>query len=381
MQSITIDFLIRSLGQGGAERQLVLLASGMARRGHRVRIVTFYRGGHFEREAVARGLEVTSLDKGGRWDVLHSARALRRETRERAPDALLSYMGGANILAALVAPFGRCATIWGIRSANVDLSKYGWLSVVSHRVEVGLATMADLIIVNSEAGREHARRAGFPAGRMAVVENGFECEKWRFDSAAGARFRASIGVAPATPLVGIVGRLDPIKGHEAFLRAARRLAARRADAHFVVVGADPGSRRSELEALARSLGVSAQCHWVRSSSDLVPAYSALQLIVSASTSEGFPNVVAEAMACGVRPVVTDVGDSARVVGRCGWVVPSGDAAALGDALLVALDPAAASLPDPAAHIETSFGVERLVDRTEELVRGVVDRRRASWSRR
>jgi glycosyltransferase involved in cell wall biosynthesis len=278
-------------------------------------------------------------------------------------------MGGANIVLAVLRPLLGRPVVWGLRASNMPLSQYDWASRFSSWAEARLAGGVDLIITNSEAGRRHALSQGFSADLLRVVENGFECHLWRRDPTAGRRFREAHGIATEAPLIGIVGRLDPVKGHAVFLRAAALFHEVRPGVRFAVVGSGPLERA--LKAQAAEGGARLSIHWIPEQSEMVPVYSALDALVSASWSEGFPNVVAEAMACGLRPVVTDAGDSSRVVGPCGWVVPPGDAEALGDAMARALDPESATRPDPRAYVETTFSVERLVDRTESLLQRVV----------
>jgi glycosyltransferase involved in cell wall biosynthesis len=367
MRPLVIDFLIRSLGQGGAERQLVLLASGLARRGHQVRILTLYPGGPFEAEALARGLEIHCLHKRGRWDVVPFLYRLHRVWRARSPQLIHSYMSSSNVIAVVLKPLHHHPVVWGLRASNIDLSHYDWLAGASGWLEAHLAPFADLIITNSEAGRRHASSVGFPGSALRVIDNGFECDMWRRDPGAGRRFRMELGIPPDAPLIGMVARLDPLKGHKVFLQAAARLHESRPDVHFVAVGPGPVTAKHELEAHAHQLCAQLPLHWADGQADMIPVYSALDSIVSASFSEGFPNVIAEAMACGLRPVVTDVGDSRRIVGPCGWVVPPGNVNDMAAAMARAVSSASAEGPEPAAHIRATFDVEHLIERTEVLL--------------
>jgi glycosyltransferase involved in cell wall biosynthesis len=157
-----------------------------------------------------------------------------------------------------------------------------------------------------------------------------------------------------------------MKGHVVFIEAASRLAATRGDVYFLCVGDGPSRIREELEARAARLGLTGRLRFMPARPEVSEVYSALDLLTSASLfGEGFPNVVGEAMACGICCVVTDTGDSALVVGDAGIVVAPGDPGALADGWgrgLAWLDDP--GRPDPRRRIETEFGVERLVERTE-----------------
>ncbi len=342
-----------------------------------MRILTFYPGGVFEAEARARNVAIRCLHKQGRWDVRGFLSRLHSAINSRRPDVIHSYMGAANLAVAALKPMLRRPLVWGLRASNQDLSKYDRMASVSRRVEIAMASSADLIIANSEAGRRHAVTVGFPERTITVVENGFELDRWRRNPEAGRVFRRAHRIPQEAPLFGVVGRLDPVKGHDVFLRAAAAVRGRHPEARFAAIGSGPPDIQRSLESESRAAGLSPVFHWIPSQDDMVAVYSALDTLVSTSLSEGFPNVVAEGMACGLRPVVTDVGDSARIAGSCGWVIPPGDAAALAAAMNSVLEmdnqPTDARRPDPRAHIESAFGVDRLVERTESLLRQVTDR--------
>lgn len=329
-----IAFLIRSLDYGGAERQLVALARALRRQGHDVSVAVFYAGGPLESDLRDDDVAVIHLDKGGRWDVAGFARRLIRFVRAAEPDVLHSYLGIPNILTALIKPlFPRTRMAWGVRASNMALERYDWTARVAYRIECRLARFADLIIANSHAGLEYAAMNGFPKSRMIVIPNGIDVARFTIDDRARARLRDEWDVADTQILVGLVGRLDPMKDHPAFLNAAAALIKQRDDLRFVCVGTGPADYRERLREQGESLGLAPYLIWTGARNDMPAVYNALDVIVSASCyGEGFSNVIAEAMACGVPPVVTDVGDSAGVVGSAGLVIPPADPAALTDAV-------------------------------------------------
>ena len=176
-------------------------------------------------------------------------------------------------------------------------------------------------------------------------------------------------------VIGLVGRLDPMKGHDVFLEAAARLAIVRPDVKFVCVGDGPRALRTRLEVMTRKLGLTDRVSWLGGTKDVRSVYNGFDLMTSASLfGEGFPNVIGEAMACGVLCVVTDVGDSARVVGDTGIVVRKGDPAALVGGWLKGLDQLSeTSRPDPRERIELEFDLEKLTDTTERVLTGLLAR--------
>jgi glycosyltransferase involved in cell wall biosynthesis len=334
----SILFLIPSLAAGGAERQLIGLAAGLDRAGWRVRVLTFYGGGAFSGELLERGVAVESLDRRGLLDLPGFAWRLIRSVRRDRPDILHPYLLAPNIASILLKPFvPRAQVVWGVRASNMNLGHYGRRSSLIFALSCRLARFADLIICNSTSGLEHHAERGYPRRRMVVIPNGIDLEAFAPDPAARRAIRAGWGVADSDRLVGLVGRLDPMKDHPTFLRAAAMVAAERPDVRFVCVGHGPAAAGEALERLTAELGVTDRITWAGGRSDLAAVHNAFDLTVSSSAwGEGFPNVVAEAMASGIACVVTDVGDSAAVVGDTGWVVPAGRPGDMATAIMSAL---------------------------------------------
>lgn len=369
-----ITLLVRSLGVGGAERQLVSLAVGLRDRGAEVEVVSFYPGGELAQALQTAGIAHHVVGKAGRWDVLRFTGRLLRHLRKREHLILYGFLPLPNIMLALCRPFLRHATIvWGVRSAGMDLAAYDWLSGLSYRLESLLSAVPDLIIANSHAGARHARERGFPGGRIAVVPNGIDMQAFAFDAQGRERVRAELGLSPRDFAVGMVARIDPMKGHETLVRAASRVLEKFPDAVFVFVGSGDEPLRRRLDALAHSLSVDHRIRWVPERPDMAAVYSAFDVFCLPSRGEGFSNAIAEAMACGRACVVTDVGDSAAIVGDCGRVVPPGDAGALAGALVELMSSDRQSVAGRCRQrIERNFAVERVVTETLQVLSRAAD---------
>ena len=319
---LKILFLIRSLSIGGAERQLVILAKGLHQQGHEVSVAIFYAGGPLEKELHETGIPVFALHKSGRWNVLPFFMRLVRVVWKLKPRVIYGFLGTPNILSAFLKPiFPKIRMVWGVRASNMDLDRYDWLARAGYRLECWLSRFADLIICNSRAGLEYAAAHGFPRGKMTVIPNGIDTERFKPDAAARTRVREEWGIAENEILIGLVARLDPMKDHPTFLRAAAMLARERPDVRFVCVGDGPESYRAELHRLTIELGLDGKLILAGARRDMPAVFNALDIASSSSYGEGFSNAIAEAMACGVPCVVTDVGDSALIVGETGGVVP------------------------------------------------------------
>lgn len=368
-----ILFLTRSLDRGGAERQLVVLAKGLARRGHAVVVAVFFGGGAYEAELVEAGVRVTNLDKQGRWDVLPFLIRLVCLLRKERPAVMHSYLGVPNILATVLKPLlPGTRIVWGVRASNVDLSHYDWLLRLAYALERRLARFADRIIANSYAGKCYAVSNGFPAGKVVVIPNGINTEYFRFDPKGRQRVRSEWGVGEDEILVGLVARLDPMKDHPTFLEAASRISRERHDVRFVCVGDGSPDHVERIKRRVVALGLTGQLILTGARDNMPSIYSALDIATSTSAfGEGFSNTIAEAMACGVPCVVTDVGDSALIVGDTGSVVVPADHSVLAAAIqrLISLPPKERrALGDKCrVRIVSEFGMDVLVRRTEHAL--------------
>ena len=372
-----ILFLIRQLSTGGAERQVVLLARGLAERGHAVTVMVFYGGGALEPDLFSTSIRLIDLGKRGRWDNAVFLVRLVRALRQVNPDVIYSFLTVANLLTGLLGLLlPRVKRVWGLRASNMDLSRYDWLSQFTGRLESRLAQSADLIIANSETGRDAAIASGFPPERLRVVRNGVETKRFQPNPEDRARIRAEWRIGPEHFLVGLVGRLDPMKGHPDFIQAAARLRATHPDVRWVCVGEGPANYRQTLAAMAMSAGLADTLLWVGNRLDMPAVYNALDLAVSASIyGEGVSNMLGEAMASGVPCVTTKVGDSAWVVGDTGIVVPPGQPAALAEGITAQLERLTSegeSLRRVARRrIEAHLSVDALLDNTLSALKNLL----------
>ncbi|ODG97543.1 group 1 glycosyl transferase [Nostoc sp. KVJ20] len=330
-----IVFLIRSLNYGGSERQLVTLVKALDKQCFDVTVLCFYPSGSLslDQDLKDSGIPVICLEKQGRWDLFGFFWRLIQHLQRIHPDVLHGYIGIPNLLTIFLKLFfPSTRMIWGIRSSNVDLDFYDWLGRLVFRLECLLSRFPDLIIVNSYAGQAYYLTHGFPANKMTVIPNGIDIELFKPDQAARIKVRSLWGISEDTILIGLVGRLDIRKDHPTFLRAAALLSEKRQNVRFVCVGSGSENYARELYELADELGISDQVIWVKACADMSAIYNALNIVVSSSYTEGFLNVIGEAMSCSVPCVVTDVGDSALIVGNTDLVVPPKNPEALKTAM-------------------------------------------------
>lgn len=315
----------------------------------------------------ALGISVECL--GMRPNVPSPRRFLRlvRRLRELQPGFVHTWMYHADLLGGLAARLaGIRAVGWRVNHSNLDpaLNKRTTLWVVAACARMS-SWLPRRILSCSEKARSVHVAAGYAAEKMVVVPNGFDLTRFQPDPAARDSVRAELGVAGPKTLVGLIARHHPQKNVEGFIEAAAAVARQRIDIHFLLAGSGLDAGNVALQAVIRQGPAANRIHLLGKRDDVPRLMAALDVLASSSHGEAFPNVVGEAMACGVPCVVTDAGDAAEIVGDTGRVVPVGDMRGLAHALLEVLD-----LPRPERQALGIRARERVRDKydIEQVVR-------------
>jgi len=369
---IKVVFLIRVLAYGGAERQLTTLVKSLDRELFDITVVSVYSGGAFATELAKADVPLVSLKKKGRWEVLRFLWRLTMVLRKLQPDVLHSYLTGQNLMAMAMKPLLRSTRIvWGVRDSNIDPGKADWLAKPLFRLEVLLSRFADLIIFNSFAGERSYVSAGFRSAPRVVIRNGIDTRRFVPDRERGNSLRLRWELPREALVIGIVGRLDPVKDHVTFLRAAALFSKSRPEARFVCIGAGLDQYTRDLHAVSKELGLGTKVVWAGIIEDMTSGYNTMDICCCCSAaSEGTANCVAEAMACGIPCVVTDVGDLPFMVGDTGVVVPKRDPVSLAAGFVEMAQRLEHDLqmPDSArARVLTELDLGTLVEKTSNAL--------------
>lgn len=365
-------WITTSLGTGGAEMMLYKLIAGLDRQRYAVQVVALLDLGAIGPRLQALGVPVVALGLQGAptpaqlWRLCQVVRAFR-------PDVIQGWMYSGNVLA-FVAHCLRPGVPWftSIRQTLYDFAQEARITRWAIRLDARLSRRASAnVYVARTAVAQHVA-VGYAAERALTIGNGFASAQFRPDPAARQHWRQAWGIGPDTVVIGHVARYHPMKDHATLLRAAGLLAAAGRDLCFVLAGPDVVADNPPLAALVQASGASVRL--LGEQRDTPALFAAFDLLVlSSARGEGFPNVVGEAMSCGVPCVVTDVGDSAWVVGESGAVVPPGDSAALAAALgrLLDLPPAERQALGVRARqrIETHFSIAASVRQYQALWAG------------
>lgn len=375
----TILHVITDLGAGGAERMLARLVVAVTAFRHVV--VSLTDETPLAAALRASGIEIHNFSM--RRGVFSPMAILRlvHIIKQNQPVVVQTWLYHADLVGLIAARLAGChAVAWNLRCSNMDLAHYRWSTRLVVRLLARLSSQPEIVLVNSEAGRDWHVRLGFHPRDWALVPNGIDTTLFRPNQTERQAWRDRLGVAAETVLVGMVARRDPMKDHETMLAAAAVAARAYPPIAFVLAGS--GVSRSDPELARLAAAVAAPVHLSGECADVPALMAALDIaVLSSAFGEGFPNVVAEAMAVGVPCIATDVGDTAAIIGETGRVVQPKDAKTLGNAIAeLAADHAARHELGRAARrrIIKLYDLPLAVTRYEAIWRRIAERQNASF---
>lgn len=334
-----VEHVITGLNIGGAELILSKLASNGAKFDH---AVTSLAGNGLVGESLLRkGVAVTNLSMRKDPRILADYGRLVHGLRERSPVIVQTWLYHADLLGGLAARRAGIPVIWNLRQTEVARGAHKVTTAFAVRICAALSKRLPVgIVCGSNAALASHDRMGFDVRKMVVIRNGVDTGLFKPDPAARVELRRSLGIGEDVPLVGRIGRFHPQKDYRGFLEAARRVAERRPDVHFLLAGENVTWANADLARWIAERGLDDKCCLMDRRIDIEKIIASLDLLVSSSVyGEGFPNVVAEGMACEIPCVATDVGDSAELIRDEQRIVGAGDYNGLADAVcgLLALE--------------------------------------------
>lgn len=328
--------IITGLSDGGAEAVLYRLCKHDTQTRHQV--VSLMDAGKYGPLLEALGVEVTCLNMPRGGVTASGLWRLWRTVRAASPDAVQTWMYHANLLGGLVARLaGRRNVVWGIHNTTLIAGKTSRATILVARTGALLCRLLSRrIACCAEKSVEVHAALGYDRRRMVFIPNGYDLNTFKPDAASGIALRTELRLG-TRPVIAFVARHDPQKDHENLLQALARMKARglQPDCLLVGSGLEPGN--AVLTRRVAELGLEDQIWFLGRRDDVSAIMNAIDLhVMSSSFGEAFPNVLAEAMACGTPCVSTDVGDAAGIIGDTGWIAPPRDPEALAEAMAQAL---------------------------------------------
>ena len=375
---IRVARVIARLNIGGPAQHAILLTAGLDRTRFATTIITGVVGqgeGDFSGLARARGVDPVVIPELGRairpGRDLTALVKLVRLFRALRPDIVHTHTAKAGTLGRLAAWLTRVPVkVHTFHGHVLD----GYFSPAVTRVFVGmeraLARGTDRLVTVSPRLRTELLTMGIGRpDQVEVIPLGLDLERFRRACPRAPALRPALSIASGVPLLGIVGRLVPIKDHPTLFQAMALLQTSNPPVHLAVVG--DGEERARLEELAGRLGLGHRIHFLGWRTDLETILREVDVVLCTSKNEGTPVALIEAMAAGVPVLSTDVGGVADLVahGETGWLVRPGDPPSLAEAIRHLLGDEALRARLAAAGSAVALerhGVEGLIRRVETL---------------
>ena len=329
---LTVMHVISNLNDGGAEAALYRLCVNAVRYRHVV--VCMMNEGKYGPLLTAAGISVHYLNMPQSTITLKGVKELFRLLRVQRPDLVQTWMYHADLIGGVVARLSLVSKVyWGVHHSNLSPGTVKrstiWVAKLCARLSRWVPTR---IVSCSQQSVTIHTALGYDASRFTVISNGYDLSLYVPDLAGRKRLRLDWGIAPYTLLLGFVARFDAQKDHANLFAALGHLKRVGINFHCMLVGTGMDATNTQLMEWLQREGVADQVTLLGRRNDIPEVMSALDVHVLSSLGEAFPNVLAEAMACGTPCVTTDVGDAAYIVGDTGWVAPAQNPDALARAL-------------------------------------------------
>jgi glycosyltransferase involved in cell wall biosynthesis len=368
----TIVHVVISLNVGGAERMIERLVMESSKNSSiRQTVICLREIGKLGNRLKNQGVEVLSLDAKSILGTPVAFYKLVKIFMATRPDGVYAWMYHSMLLGGLAAFFtGTSNVIWMIRNSEIPQGKFSITSLIIKICSVLSSHIVDKIVCNSEAGRIAHRKLGFCVKNMIVVPNGYDFDSFQPNSSVRDRVRRELNLSADNILVGIVGRFDPLKDISNFVQAGGMVSKNIDNVRFLMVGRGLDQDNTELAHRIDATQYPDRFIMLgeRDPHDL---YCSMDRFCLSSKAEGFPNVVAEAMAMGIPCVVTDVGDAAKILSDSGVIVEPMDHFALYEGLMTMLlknDQQRQYLGRKAQEIvESRYSISRVSEKLLDLV--------------
>ncbi|AKX53999.1 glycosyltransferase family 4 protein [Thiopseudomonas alkaliphila] len=330
-----IVHIITGLNNGGAEGVLYRLCKRDKK--HKHSVISLRDMGKYGPLLQSEGVEVYCLNMPQGRVTFSGLQQLYNLLKSTKPDVVQTWMYHADLIGGVIARLAGFKNIfWNIRNSVLEKGKSKRSTILISKLCSWISPFVPkhIICCANKALEVHAEK-GYQRKKMVVIGNGYELDKFTPNPQLALDTRNELMLNENVALLGMVGRYDPLKDHANLLIALSQL-KHQFDFKCLLVGKDLSAANRELIQIIEKQGLQSHVVLLEQRNDIPAIMNALDLHILSSSSEAFPNVIAEAMACGTPCVSTDVGDAALIVGEAGWVVSARDSRQLALAIAQAL---------------------------------------------
>lgn len=328
--------VIPSLQKGGAESALTKICLKNPQNHKIICLINEGSNGEILRNA---GVEIKILGiKRGGYNIL-SLYQLFKAIKSKKPDIIQTWMYHSDLYAGILAKLsGHKKIVWNIRHTQLSLKTAKKSTILIAKISAKISKhLPNKIIVCAYASAKWHQKFGYDSSKMTVINNGYDFSVFKPCLHTRKKSRLALGINEDQFIVGMVANYKPEKNHSNLINALSEISKSNLSITCLLAGDNLTKKNTVLMKKIRDLHLEKNILLLGSVSDIPEIMNTLDLHVLSSWSEGFPNVLAEAMACGTPCITTDVGDARLIVGDTGWVIPSSDSSALAKSIKSALE--------------------------------------------
>jgi glycosyltransferase involved in cell wall biosynthesis len=372
-ESLRVTHVLRAFQTGGLETLVLEMSARMRRRGLDARAVALLPGDGLERRPRYGGVPCEVLDESEALHVTRAVRTLRRVFREARPHVVHVHNWFSHVRSAPAAWLARVPVIVSTKH-GMDMPRL----LRSRRMARRAYCLADALVAVSADVRDALMATyGFPSGKVRLILNGIDTDRFRPGPARSLASRQSILGLDGSPMLGTVCRISKEKGIPELLAAFGTVSAQLPQASLAIVG--DGPERSACEEESRRLGVADRVRFLGNRDNMPDVYPLFDIYVQPSHTEGISLTMLEASSCALPIVATAVGGNREIVvdGETGRLVPPGNVQAVAGALLALwANPDASRAMGQAARqrVVQRFSLDRMVDEYVDLYREILARK-------
>jgi glycosyltransferase involved in cell wall biosynthesis len=326
-----IIHIITGLNSGGAESMLYKLIKYSDKTQYYHEVISLMDEGVIGEKIKGEGVRVHSLNLNKKNLISSVIKAIKICKNF---DIVNTWLYHADIIGFLIAKiFLSKRLIWNIRHSNLDKDSNKSRTLKIVKLNCYLSKYVDFVTYNSESALENHYKAGYLNENSIVIPNGFELDRFQHDLESRQRIRGELGLNENQKVIITVGRWNIQKDYYTLLKALKKLKENNKNFKMLMCGTNLDLSNKELLGLINSYQLEENIILLGRRDDIPGLLSAADIYVSSSLGESFSNSIGEAMACELPCVVTNVGDSKKIIGDYGIAVESKDFNALSDSIL------------------------------------------------
>lgn len=361
--------IITGLGNGGAEGVLYRLVTNDRSNEHIV--VSLMDEGKYGPLLIKKGISVHCLNMSQGKPSIKSIAKLFKLIKSEKPDVVQTWMYHADLIGGVIAKsLGIKKVFWNIRHSTFDPSftKSSTIKVAKLCAKLSRIVPSAIVSCSHVAVQPHVEM-GYDKSKFNIIGNGYDLNLFKIDNNARFCIREELNIGNR-PILGMVGRYNPQKNHKGLIESLSIVKSEGYDFDLVLVGKDLDYNNSELTEIIKDCNLEANVHLLGQKTDIPGIMNALDIhILSSTYGEGFPNVVAEAMACGTACIATNIGDSSLIIDDYGTIVAPNNTRQLADAVIEMIDKMTTDVlqweNDKFArsnYIENNFSINEMVNK-------------------